>query len=89
MKLVMGPYAEYVRANAVTAMQDLLQANPDVKAVYAHNDDMALGALQVLRENKRNDVLVSGVGRPRHRAMSKGGLSWEGRGTSRGSRSLT
>jgi ribose transport system substrate-binding protein len=61
MKLVMGPYAEYVRANAVTAMQDLLQANPDVKAVYAHNDDMALGALQVLRENKRNDVLVSGV----------------------------
>ncbi|MBE7209905.1 MAG: substrate-binding domain-containing protein [Gluconacetobacter diazotrophicus] len=60
-KLVMGPYAEYVRANAVTAMQDLLQANPDVKAVYAHNDDMALGALQVLRENNRNDVLVAGV----------------------------
>ena len=60
-KVVLGPYAEYVRANAVTAMQDLLQANPDVKAVYAHNDDMALGALQVLRENKRNDVLVAGV----------------------------
>jgi ribose transport system substrate-binding protein len=53
--------AEYVRANAVTAMQDLLQANPDVKAVYAHNDDMALGALQVLRENNRKDVLVAGV----------------------------
>ena len=60
-KLVMGPYAEYVRANAVTAMQDLLQSNPDVKAVYAHNDDMALGALQVLRENNRKDVLVAGV----------------------------
>ena len=59
--LVMGPYAEYVRANAVTAMQDLLQANPDVKAVYAHNDDMALGAVQVLRENNRTDVLVAGV----------------------------
>ena len=61
MKLVMGPYAEYVRSNAVTAMQDLLQANPDVKVVYAHNDDMALGALQVLRENNRNDVVVAGV----------------------------
>jgi ribose transport system substrate-binding protein len=60
-KVVMGPYAEYVRSNAVTAMQDLLQANPDVKAVYAHNDDMALGALQVLRENNRNDVIVAGV----------------------------
>ncbi|QWT22699.1 substrate-binding domain-containing protein [Subtercola sp. PAMC28395] len=59
--IVQGPYAEYIRANAVTAMQDLLQANPDVKAVYAHNDDMALGALQVLKENGRTDVLVSGV----------------------------
>ncbi|WP_163312072.1 substrate-binding domain-containing protein, partial [Enterobacter cloacae] len=55
------PYAEYIRANAVTAMQDLLQANPDVKVVYAHNDDMALGALQVLKENNRSDVLVAGV----------------------------
>jgi len=57
----LGPYAEYVRVNAVTAMQDLLQANPDVKAVYAHNDDMALGALQVLNEAGRSDVLVAGV----------------------------
>ncbi|CAN5173228.1 substrate-binding domain-containing protein [soil metagenome] len=61
VKIVKGPYAEYIRANAVTAMQDLLQANPDVKAVYAHNDDMALGALQVLKENGRTDVLVAGV----------------------------
>lgn len=59
--IVQGPYAEYIRANAVTAMQDLLQANSDVKVVYAHNDDMALGALQVLSENGRDDVLVAGV----------------------------
>lgn len=59
--IVQGPYAEYIRANAVTAMQDLLQANSDVKVIYAHNDDMALGALQVLKENGRDDVLVSGV----------------------------
>lgn len=59
--IVEGPYAEYIRANAVTAMQDLLQANADVKVVYAHNDDMALGALQVLKENGREDVLVAGV----------------------------
>ncbi len=59
--IVEGPYAEYIRANAVTAMQDLLQANADVKVVYAHNDDMALGALQVLQENGRDDVFVAGV----------------------------
>lgn len=59
--IVEGPYAEYIRANAVTAMQDLLQANPDVKVVYAHNDDMALGAMQVLTESGRKDVLIAGV----------------------------
>lgn len=61
IKIVKGPYCDYIRSKAVTAMQDLLQANPDVKAVYAHNDDMALGALQVLRENRRIDVKVAGV----------------------------
>lgn len=61
VNIVAGPYAEYIRSNAVTAMQDLLQSNSDVKVVYAHNDDMALGALQVLQENGRTDVLVAGV----------------------------
>ena len=59
--IIEGPYSEYIRANAVTAMQDLLQAHPDVKVVYAHNDDMALGALQVLKEAGRNDVAVAGI----------------------------
>ncbi len=61
IKIVAGPYCDYIRAKAVTAMQDLIQTNPDVKAVYAHNDDMALGALQVLKENNRTDVKVAGV----------------------------
>jgi len=59
--IVQGPYAEYIRANAMVAMQDLLQANSDVKVVYAHNDDMALGAMQVLQESGRDDVLIAGV----------------------------
>ncbi|MER6831161.1 substrate-binding domain-containing protein [Streptosporangium sp. NPDC000563] len=61
IKIVEGPYSDYVRAKAVTAMQDLLQVHPDVAAVYAHNDDMALGALQVLTENGKDKVLVAGV----------------------------
>ncbi|GAB6902114.1 substrate-binding domain-containing protein [Kineosporia succinea] len=59
--VVKGPYAEYIRSKAVTAMQDLLQSNPDVKAVYCHNDDMCMGVLQVLKENNRDDVKVAGV----------------------------
>lgn len=60
-KIIEGPYSEYMRANAVTAMQDLLQAHPDLKAVIAHNDDMAMGALQVLNESGKKTVLVAGV----------------------------
>lgn len=59
--IVDGPYCDYTRPKAVIAMQDLLQAHPDLKAVYAQNDDMALGALQVLTENHRTDVKVFGV----------------------------
>ncbi|MEU6717118.1 substrate-binding domain-containing protein [Nonomuraea sp. NPDC046802] len=61
IKIIEGPYSDYVRSKAVTAMQDLLQVHPDVAAVYAHNDDMALGALQVLKENGKGKVLVAGV----------------------------
>ncbi len=51
IEIVQGPYCNYVRSDAVKAFQDLLQAHPDVNLVYAHNDDMALGALQVLKQN--------------------------------------
>lgn len=51
IKVIQGPYCDYTRSKAVKAFQDLLQANPDVNLVYAHNDDMALGALQVLEQN--------------------------------------
>ena len=60
--VIQGPYSEYIRANAVKAFQDLYQAHPDVALVYAHNDDMALGALQVLRQNgKAGQVKIVGI----------------------------
>jgi ribose transport system substrate-binding protein len=59
--LVQGPYAEYTRANAVKAMQDLLTAHPDVKLVYSHNDDMSLGASQVLDSAGVTGVTITGV----------------------------
>lgn len=62
IKVIQGPYCDYTRSKAVKAFQDLLQANPDVNLVYAHNDDMALGALQVLEQNKlAGKVKIVGV----------------------------
>ncbi|MFB7642340.1 substrate-binding domain-containing protein [Peribacillus butanolivorans] len=62
IKIIEGPYSEYIRAKAVSSMQDLLQAHPDVKLVYAHNDDMALGAMKVLEQaGKLKDVKIVGI----------------------------
>ncbi|WP_270170925.1 substrate-binding domain-containing protein [Paenibacillus sp. SYP-B4298] len=62
VQIIEGPYSNYVRAEAVKAMQDLLQAHPDVSLVYAHNDDMAMGAVQVLKQaNMLDKVKVVGI----------------------------
>ena len=51
----------YRRHEAVAAMEDAVVANPDVQAVYAHNDSMALGGSQVLRERGIKDIIVIGM----------------------------
>ena len=41
-------------------MQNLLTAHPDVQAVFAQNDEMALGALRALQTAGKSDVRVVG-----------------------------
>ena len=41
-------------------MQDLLASNPDIVAVFAENDPMAVGAANALADAGRNDVIVVG-----------------------------
>lgn len=62
IEIIEGPNSDYIRAKAVSAMQDLLQAHPDVDLVYAHNDDMALGAMQVIQQaNQLDNVKIVGI----------------------------
>lgn len=51
--------ANFNRAEGLTVMENILQAQPDIAAVFAHNDEMALGALQAIRASGR-DILVVG-----------------------------
>lgn len=47
------------REEALTVMENLLQANPDIDAVWAANDEMALGAVEALRSvGKVGQVIV-------------------------------
>lgn len=50
------------KAKSVTAMENLLTANPDIQGVYAHDDTMAVGAIQALKEQKKEGVKVVGIG---------------------------
>ena len=61
IKLVVGPNCDYVRAEAVTAMENEIEAHPNIAAVYAENDDMAMGALKVLKADGKTNVKVFGI----------------------------
>lgn len=61
IKVIQTAYCDYERSKAVTASQDALQANKDIDLIYAHNDDMALGALQVAKQRGLSKVKVVAV----------------------------
>jgi len=60
MQVVAEKFTSTAAAEALTTMQDFLQAYPDVKAVYAFNGPIAIGAVQALRAagKQPGDVLV-------------------------------
>ncbi|MBL7575051.1 hypothetical protein I6I92_04225 [Peptoniphilus asaccharolyticus] len=35
-------------------MENILQANTDIQAVFAHNDEMALGALEAIKSSGKD-----------------------------------
>ncbi|MDO4662508.1 MAG: D-ribose ABC transporter substrate-binding protein [Tissierellia bacterium] len=50
--------ANFDRSEAMSVMENMIQANPDIQAVFSQNDEMALGAIEALSSN--SDILVVG-----------------------------
>jgi ribose transport system substrate-binding protein len=65
MKILASQTGNFTRAQGERVMQNLAQSlGKQITAVYAHNDEMALGALQALKEAGRKpgqDVIVVSV----------------------------
>lgn len=51
----------YNTQDGYTAMQNMIQANPDIDLVYCENDTMAVGAQSVLESSGKTNVLIIGV----------------------------
>ncbi len=48
IEIVASQPADFDRTKALNVTENLLQANPDVKAIFAQNDEMALGAIKAV-----------------------------------------
>ncbi len=49
--------AKFNRAEGLNVTQNMIQSHPDIKAIFAHNDEMALGAIEAIGTK---DILVVG-----------------------------
>ncbi|WP_025679484.1 ribose ABC transporter substrate-binding protein RbsB [Paenibacillus massiliensis] len=50
--------ADFDRSKGLNVMENLLQGNPDVQAVFAHNDEMALGAIEAIQSSGKNIPVI-------------------------------
>lgn len=48
LDVVSSQTADFNRSEGMTVMENMLQANPDIQGVFAHNDEMALGAVEAI-----------------------------------------
>ena len=58
LKLVASQTANFDRTQGLNVMENILQAHPGIDAVFAANDEMALGAIKAIKEAKRKIVVV-------------------------------
>ena len=59
LKVVARQTANFARAEGMSVMENMLQANPDIQAVFAANDEMALGAMEAI-SGAGKDIMVMG-----------------------------
>lgn len=61
LDIVASQTANYNRAEGLNLMEDLLQTHGDIQAVFAQNDEMALGALEAIKAaGKAEDIIIVG-----------------------------
>ncbi|WP_326632171.1 MULTISPECIES: ABC transporter substrate-binding protein [unclassified Streptomyces] len=63
-KIVVSQTGDFTRAGGKQVMAAFLQSNPDINVLFAHNDDMALGAIQSIEaagKKPGKDILIVSI----------------------------
>jgi len=50
-EIVFSDTGDFMRSKGRESMEIILQETPDIDILYAHNDDMALGAIEIMEEH--------------------------------------
>lgn len=50
--------ADFDRSKGLTVAENMLQANPDIQAIFAQNDEMALGAIEAAKSANKQIFIV-------------------------------
>ncbi|MCR6111729.1 ribose ABC transporter substrate-binding protein RbsB [Bacillus sp. A301a_S52] len=58
LDVVTSQTANFDRAEGLSVMENILQGNPNIEGVFAHNDEMALGALEAIEASGRDIVVI-------------------------------
>lgn len=60
LDIVAKQAADFDRTKGLNVMENILQAQSEVNAVFAHNDEMALGALKAIEASDKTDIIIVG-----------------------------
>lgn len=58
IEVVAKQTADFDRVKGLEVMENILQSQPEIDAVFAHNDEMALGALEAIKASGREIMVV-------------------------------
>ena len=58
LKVVAKQNADFDRSKGLTVAENMLQANPNIKAIFAQNDEMALGAISAAKSAGKNILVI-------------------------------
>lgn len=57
-KFVSIQAADFDRQKGLQVMENIIQANPNIQVVFAHNDEMALGAVKAIKASGINALVI-------------------------------